>query len=120
MKNFFIQMILDSKTIEQVDYAEKQASYQLTKEESLKEVRKAAMQKRTELTEETEEEDLENLPMLDDYCRMHGCTWKFSDFSENHILVNGFLFPYEMTLSPKYKDNECMRVKIGGKFYHFG
>lgn len=45
------------------------------------------------------------------------------DFDENDndvIIVNDRKYTVYMTLSPKVKDSECMRVRINGKYYYFG
>lgn len=53
--------------------------------------------------------------MLSDYFE-----WRFSE-EENYIEVDGKgKLPYEMTLSTKYKDYECMRVNIDNEYYYFG
>lgn len=44
---------------------------------------------------------------------------KYSD-RDGYILVDGKPYQYEMTLSQKYNDDECCRVKIDGEYYYFG
>lgn len=53
--------------------------------------------------------------MLNDYYE-----WEFSE-EESYIEVKGKgKSQYEMTLSPEYRDDECMRVVIDGEYYYFG
>lgn len=37
-----------------------------------------------------------------------------------HIMVNGQIYEYEMTLASDYDDEHCCRVMIDGQYYYFG
>ena len=64
------------------------------------------------------EESKEKILMLSDYYKWSFCR---DDEKEGFINVEGIgEMEYEMTLSPSVRDDECMRVLIDGKYYHFG
>jgi hypothetical protein len=39
---------------------------------------------------------------------------------DGHIMVNGQVYTYEMTLSSEIDDEHCCRVMIDGEYYYFG
>lgn len=61
------------------------------------------------------EAELVDAEMLSDHF-----IWDFSE-EDGYIDVQGKgKLKYEMTLLSEFYDNECMRVCIDGKYYHFG
>jgi len=63
----------------------------------------------------------EERKMLDDY---YEWDYVYDDADDDVIIINdngnSIILEYEMTLSPKYKDSECMRVFYKGNYYYFG
>lgn len=52
------------------------------------------------------------------YSEVFGKAPTFKD--DEHIIHEGKIYPYEITLSSEYSDDMCMRVLIDGTYYYFG
>ena len=58
--------------------------------------------------------DLTKLKCLGDYFK-----YEYAE-EEDNVIVNGKLYPFEITMDEQYPDDMCLRVMIDGEFYYFG